>query len=489
MELLTTVLAFLLALAILIVVHEMGHYLVARRCGVKVLRFSVGFGRPLLRRQVGPDRTEWVISAIPYGGYVKMLDERDPDCLPMSEADKPRAFNRQSVGKRAAIVVAGPLANLLLAIALYWVINLVGTLEPVPYLGPPPAGTPAAQAGLADGDLVLAFNGSAVQSWSDLRWALLQGGVSGGGAGNGAGSGAGGGARLTVRDLDGREREVRLDLSSGRAGEIDDAWFDQLGMVHGAGSATIRGVLDGSVAAQAGLAAGDRIVTIDGTPVRTAAEVTRLVRASAGRPQTWEIIRANAAADVPENGVSGTDSTAPASSPAISRAGPPALEKRVLTPAAVTLEDGSTIGRVGIDFMQTRMVRYAPLPALLRAAGRTWDTSIFSLKMVGRMLDGRASWRNLSGPVSIADVAGQTARIGLIPYLSFLALVSISLGVLNLMPIPVLDGGQLLYYAVEVIKGSPPSVRTVELAQRLGVGMLLILTALALYNDLTRLLS
>jgi regulator of sigma E protease len=447
MELITTILAFLLALGILIVVHELGHYTVARRCGVKVLRFSVGFGRPLLRRVVGPDRTEWVIAAIPYGGYVKMLDEADPDCAPISKADLPRAFNRQSVAKRAAIVVAGPVANLLLAIALYWTINLIGTQEPAPYLGPPPAGTAAAQAGIVDGDIVTAFDGHSVRSWSDLRWALLQAGVTGGTA------------HLTVRDLDGQERELRLDLASARAGEIDDAWFEKLGVVRGGGRAIIRGLVADAVAAKAGLAEGDRIVSVDGAAVRTAADVTKLVRASAGREQDW---------DVEHDG----------------------REQHFrITPAVVTLDDGTKVGRVGIDFLELRTVRYGPVEGLTRAAARTWDTSIFSLRMVGRMLDGRASWHNLSGPVSIADVAGQTARIGPIAYMSFLALVSISLGVLNLLPIPVLDGGHLLYYAVEVVKGSPPSVRAVELAQRLGLGMLLLLTALALYNDLTRLLS
>ena len=447
MDLITTILAFLLALGILIVIHELGHYSIARQCGVKVLRFSVGFGRPLFRWVSGPDRTEWVVSAIPYGGYVKMLDENDPDCAPVSAADRPRAFNRQSVGKRAAIVVAGPFANLLFAILLYWLINVVGTVEPPAVLGPPPQGSPAAQAGLEDGDRVLDFDGRTIRSWSELRWALLQGGV------------AGLPVRLAVRDLQGRERTVRLDLSSGRTEDVDDLWFERLGVVRGAGSAVIRGLVANEVAAKAGLAVGDRIVAIDGVAVRTATEVTQRVRASAGQTQTWELERDGEA------------------------------QRRTITPGQVTLPDGRTIGRVGIDFLELQSVRYGPIEALERASQRTWDTSIFSLRMVGRMLDGRASWRNLSGPVSIADVAGQTARIGLIAYLSFLALVSISLGVLNLLPIPVLDGGHLLYYAVEILKGSPPSAHTVEVAQRIGVGMLILLTALALYNDLTRLLS
>lgn len=447
MELITTLAAFLLALGILIVVHELGHYSVARLCGVKVLRFSIGFGRPIWRRVVGADRTEWVIAAIPYGGYVKMLDENDPDCGPLPEAQKARAFNRQSVARRAAIVVAGPLANLLLAVALNWSVALIGTLEPPPYLGPAAAGTPAALAGLADGDLVLAVNEHPVRTWGDLRWQLLQAGMSGAMA------------RLDLRDLDGRERTAWLDLRAARTAEIDDAWFERFGVVRGAGGAIVRRLIPDAVAARAGLAQGDRIVSIDGAPVRTAAQVTELVRPHPGQAQSWEIERAG---------------------------------RRLrfeLTPAAVSAGDGTRYGQVGISFLQLLPVRYGPVEGLERAVDRTWETSIFSLRMVVRMVDGRASWRNLSGPVSIADVAGQTARVGLVPYLSFLAMVSISLGVLNLLPIPVLDGGHLLYYAAEVVKGSPPSARTIELAQRVGVGMLLLLTALALYNDLTRLLS
>jgi regulator of sigma E protease len=446
-NLLTTVPAFLLALGILIVVHELGHYAIARRCGVKVLRFSVGFGRPLWRKVRGDDRTEWVISAIPFGGYVKMLDENDPDCAPVPEAERARAFNRQSVGKRAAIVVAGPVANLLLAIALYWLINVIGTLEPSAYLGPPPAGSPAAQAGVADGDLVVQYDGQAVRSWNELHWSLLKGGLNGGFA------------DLRLRALDGSERSARLDLSSGGTQEVDEAWFERLGVVRGAGPAVIHGLAPGGAAANAGLAAGDRILAIDGTTVRSATEVRNRVRAGPGQAQDWEVEHAGERRHV------------------------------ALTPAALQEPDGSTIGRVGIDFQQMQTVRYGPGEALWRAGRSTWETSLFSLRMVGRMLDGRASWHNLSGAISVADVAGQTARIGVIAYLSFLALVSISLGVLNLLPIPVLDGGHLLYYAVEVVKGSPPSARTVEVAQRVGVGMLILLTALALYNDLTRLLS
>jgi len=447
LEFITTVLAFLLAVGILIVVHELGHYTVARLCGVKVLRFSVGFGKPLLRWVRGADRTEWVVCAIPYGGYVKMLDERDPDCPPVTPADQGRTFNRQSVARRSAIVAAGPTANLLLAIFFYWVINVTGTLEPPPVLGAPPPGSLAAKAGLAEGDVVTEFGGHGVRSWNDLRWDLVQGGL------------AGAVVTMRVRGADGSQRAVDLDLSGGRSVEVNDAWLDKVGLDRGPGRAIIRGLVPFEVAEKSGLAVGDRILAIDGAPVSTAADVTRRVQADPGKPQDWEIER---------------DAR---------------TEHRSVTPVALALPDGRTIGRVGIDFNDLQLVRYGPVEGLQRAVARTWDTTVFSLRMVVRMIDGRASLRNLSGPVTTAQVAGKTARIGVVAYLSFLALVSISIGVFNLLPIPVLDGGHLLYYAVEVVKGSPPSERAVELAQRLGVGMLMLLTALALYNDLARLLS
>ncbi len=447
MNFLSTVPAFLLALAILIVVHELGHYSVARRCGVKVLRFSVGFGRPLARWVVGTDRTEWVISAVPFGGYVKMLDENDPDCLPIAQADLPRAFNRQSVSKRAAIVVAGPAANLLLAIVFYWLVNMIGSLEPTPYLGSPPPGTVAAQAGVQDGDLVVQIDERSVRSWSDLHMALLQKGV------------RGGVAELHLRSVEGLEHTARLDLSNAATQEIDDVWFAHLGLVHGGGRAVVQGLDPKGVALGVGLAVGDRVLSIDGVAVRSSADLVERVLANGGQEQTWLIERGGARL------------------------------QRVLVPALVTLANGKQVRRVGIDLQELQTVRYGPFEALTRAADSTWDMSVLSLRMVGRMIDGRASWHNVSGVLTVADFAGQAARVGLVAYMSFLAFVSISLGVLNLLPIPVLDGGHLLYYAVEVVKGSPPSVRAVEVAQRVGIGMLVLLTALALYNDLTRLLS
>jgi regulator of sigma E protease len=445
MDFLTTILAFLVALGLLIVVHELGHFWIARWCGVKVLRFSVGFGRPLVRWVLGPDRTEWVIAAVPYGGYVRMLDEREAESGPIDPADLPRAFNRQSVARRAAIVVGGPAANILFAVLIYFVLNLIGTPDLRAVVGQPEPGTIAAQAGLVEGDLVLRIDDRPIRSWSDLRWALLRE--------------ASDRARpqIVVRDPNGAERILRLDLGSIDTDKIDADWFARIGVHPANAEPIVRAVAPGDPAALAGLQAGDRIVAIGTTEVKSAADVSRLVRAAAGRPLQFAIERDGRRLQIQ------------------------------ITPVETVVGD-QRFGRVGIDFRDAILVRDGPAQAVQHAVAKTWETSWFSLRMLGRMVVGHASWRNLSGPVTIADVAGQSARIGPVAYLSFLALVSISLGVLNLLPVPVLDGGHLLYYAIEVVTGSPPSPRWLELGQRVGIGLLVVLTALALYNDLTRLL-
>jgi regulator of sigma E protease len=446
MSTITTLLAFLVTLGVLIVVHEFGHYWVARRCGVRVLRFSVGFGRPIWKRIYCADRTEWVIGAIPLGGYVRMLDERDPDSGPAMLADLSRAFNRQPVAKRIAIVLAGPLANLLLAVGVYWILNISGTLEPRAVLAAPAAETIAARAGVRDGDEVTAMDGRAVRGFSDVRWKLLERAVDRATL------------EMTVRDAGGAERTVQLELAQLGPGEIDQTVFSRVGISLAEPQPIVRGLSTDSVAAQAGLRAGDRFISIDGQTTALSRDVSRIVRAAPGR---------NLEAVIERNGV---------------------RESVQLRPAAVPFE-GQTIGRIGVDFRDLVEVRYGPVESVGLAAERTWDTAIFSLRMLGKMITGEASWKNLSGPVTIADYAGQTARMGIVAYLSFLALVSISLGVLNLLPIPMLDGGHLLYYFVEILKGSPPADWVVEWGQRAGIGVLMMLTALALYNDLTRLLA
>ena len=446
MSALTTIAAFLVTLGVLIVIHEFGHYWVARRCGVRVLRFSIGFGRPIWKGIYGADRTEWVVAAIPLGGYVRMLDERDPDNSPALLRDLSRAFNRQPVAKRIAIVLAGPLANLLLAVAVYWLLNVSGTLEPRAVLGAPAAETIAARAGVREGDQVIAVDGAAVRAYSELRWKMLERAVDRAPA------------ELTLRGPGGGERIALLDLAQLGAGEIDQTVFARIGLGLAEPPPVVRQLSPDGAAAAAGLLPGDRFVSIDGEPIGRSRDVSRLVRAAPDSPLQVVIERDGR------------------------------RQTLVLRPAVVELE-GETIGRIGVDFRDLVEVRYGPVESVGLAVQRTWDTAIFSLRMLGKMITGEASWKNLSGPVTIADYAGQTARIGVVAYLSFLALVSISLGVLNLLPIPMLDGGHLLYYLVEIFKGSPPADWVVEWGQRAGIGVLVMLTALALYNDLTRLLA
>jgi regulator of sigma E protease len=450
MTLITTIIAFLVTLGILIVIHELGHYWVARWCGVKVLRFSVGFGRPIARWVRGRDQTEWVVSALPLGGYVRMLDERDPEIGPVSDADLPRAFNRQTVGKRIAIVLAGPVANLLLAIFVYWLLNVVGVFEPRAIVGTPPAASAAARAGVQPGDTVIDVDGEGVRSWNELRWLLLQRAVSGAPV------------ALEVEGADRRRRAVVLEPGPLVKGDVETDPVAHLGFVPYSGPPRIGRMADDSVAARAGLRTGDVVIEADGRPLRSARDLIERIRASAGTPLELLVERDG---------------------------GEVQLE---VTPARVNDEQGRSIGRIGAELSDRPplvKVQYGPFESIWLATQRTWDTSIFSLKMLGKMITGEASWKNLSGPVTIADYAGQTARIGLAPFLNFLALVSISLAVLNLLPIPMLDGGHLLYYLIEILKGSPPADWVQEWGQRAGIALLGLLTMLALYNDVMRLLT
>jgi regulator of sigma E protease len=453
MTLVHTAVAFIVALGVLIVVHEFGHFLAARLCGVKVLRFSVGFGRALATWRAGADRTEWVIAAIPFGGYVKMLDERE---APVAPAELPRAFNRQSVARRLLIVVAGPVFNFLFAIAVYAGLYMVGLPEARPVVAEPPAATLARAAGLRAGDLVRAIDGEPIATWQDLRWRVLQGALQR--------------ERLSLEVIDEHDRisALTLDLSEYPAAEIEGDAMERIGLaLYRPALAPVLGqVVAGGAAARAGLAAGDRVTHADGKPLATWDELVQAVRQRPQRPLRLRIERAGAVLEVE------------------------------VTPDAVSA-NGSRIGRIGAapEIPASRasrifvQVRHGPLSSLGHAVARTWDISAFSLKMLGKMLIGEVSWKNLSGPVTIADFAGQSAQLGWIPYLTFLALISISLGVLNLLPIPPLDGGHLMYYVFELLKGSPASERALELGQRVGIALLLMLMAFAFYNDLTRLFA
>ncbi|CAB3679423.1 MAG: RIP metalloprotease RseP [Achromobacter pulmonis] len=440
-----TLLAFAVALGSLIIFHELGHYWVARLCGVKVLRFSVGFGKVVLRRT---DRhgTEWALSALPLGGYVKMQDDAPAGA---SAAEAATAFNNKSVGKRIAIVAAGPIFNLILAVFLYAGLNLAGTQEPVAVIAPPAADTPAARAGLVAGDRILAIDGQEVASWSDARWRLMDLMATGGRARIEVGT-PGGGAQ---------QRELVLPANA-----MDPAGGDPLaaaGIRLAQPKPAVRVVNDGGEGKAAGLRPGDLILAVDGQPTPDTGALVKQIQESAGKTLALTLSREGAQVTVN------------------------------VTPRPETV-NGQVIGRLGVQLggdVPMVTVRYGVLDSLWQGTVRTWDTALFSLRMMGRMVTGDVSWRNVSGPVTIADYAGQTARIGIVAYIAYIALISISLGVLNLLPIPMLDGGHLLYYLVEIVRGSPPPARWIDIGQRAGIGLLASLMGLALFNDFTRLFT
>lgn len=447
----TTFLAFIVAIVVLVVFHEFGHYLVARWCDVRVLRFSVGFGRVVYSR-TGKDGTEWALSAIPLGGYVKMLDEREGE---VPEAELARAFNRKPVLQRMAIVVAGPVANLLLAVLLYWVLFIHGVQGIKPVLGEVAPDTAAAQAQLHEQDVLLAIDGTTVGSWQDARWMLLdlvlQGRT----------------AELEVRSAQGDTLQRSLSLSALSAADLDGDFMARLGLrpyqppIH-----PVIGELAADGAGQRdGLRTGDRVLRAEGVPVGSWRDWVEVVRAHPLRPMRVEIDRAGTALDL------------------------------TITPARVA-ENGVVFGRIGAspvidrDAYQALLteVSYPPLRALQEALRKTRETVVISLKMMARMVMGEVSMKNLSGPITIADYAGQSAEMGLGAYIGFLALISVSLGILNLLPIPLLDGGHLLYYAVEFFKGSPVPDALWEAGQKVGIVLLVTMMAFALYNDISRLI-
>ncbi len=452
----TTILAFLLTLGVLIAVHEYGHYRVAVACGVKVLRFSIGFGQVLWRRQKSPAHTEFVLSALPLGGYVRMLDEREG---PVAPHEQHMAFNRKPLSQRAAIVLAGPLANLFLAVLLYASSHWIGVEEPKAVLSAPAAGSLAERAGMRSGDWVQAWQNADgewvdLRSLSDLRWHVTQSLM------------AATPLQLQVSDVAGRSvRQLRLGLDELGTQEMDADLVKQVGLGGPYSEPVMGEVKAGGPAAAAGLRQGDRVLRVDGQAVGDAQALRERIRAAvqdgAGRPMVWQIER------------SGQVST---------------LD---LTPRAV--RDGDrTLGRVDAFIGAPAAlvtVQLGPIDGLVQGAQRTWEVSSLTIRMIGRMLIGEASLRNLSGPLTIADVAGQSVQQGLAYYLGFLALVSVSLGVLNLLPLPMLDGGHLMYYIFEALTGRPVSETWLARLQRGGIAVLLMMMSVALFNDVARLLG
>lgn len=444
-------LAFIGALGLLILFHELGHYWVARWCGVKVIRFSIGFGRPLISMKRGKDQTEWVICALPLGGYVRMLDEHEAN---VPEVDLPRAFNRQPLAKRSAIVAAGPIANLLLAFVIYVLVFWQGSMLPLPILGTPELGTPAEQAGIRNGDQILTVNGRPVKTWHDFRWLLLKEGATDQTLVIQVSTTSG---ELVQRSL------VLPTLMDAQGPDQDPLFQTGLRFYQPEHLPKIGKVMPDGAAARAGLRVGDDVLSVGVQPVDRWLEFVKIVRESPGKPLNLLVLRDGQTLHITVT-------------PEIQDAGERA------------------IGRIGVGVAEdpnmpqlNAELSYSLPEALLLAGQEVWEKSLFSLKMMGKMLLGQVSWKNLSGPMTIADYAGQTAKVGFDAYFKFLALLSISLGVLNLLPIPVLDGGHLMYHAIEAIKGSPVSDRALAIGQRIGMALIGVLMAFAIFNDLSRL--
>ena len=452
-----TLLSILFALALLIGLHEYGHYRVAKACGVKVLRFSLGFGHVVARWRKSPQDTEFTLGVIPLGGYVRMLDERDPACLPIAPEDRSRAFNNRPLLQRVAIVAAGPIANLLLAVLLLSMTAWIGSQEPRALIGSPAPGSLAERAGLRAGDLVLASSSDGT-NWDEVRSLyqaqsrLLEAAV------------AGTPLMFEVGDQDGHGRhQARLDTQALAGAEITQAVTRQLGL-QPYGEPVISALTPGEAGEKAGLRIGDRLQSIDGIVQTDQAGIVSTVRAALAGEQArtmhWQIERAGLSMELP-------------------------VQPRVKT------EGGETYPFAGVGFGAPQMVdvRYGLIEGLQYGVRRTWETSSLTLLMIKRIVLGEASVKNISGPISMASYAGQAAHAGLVAYLGFLAVISVSLGVLNLLPLPMLDGGHLMYYLFEGLSGRPVSEWWQQQLQRVGILVLLLVMGLALSNDVARMVQ
>jgi regulator of sigma E protease len=456
LEWLLAAVGFIIAIGILVSVHEFGHYWVARRLGIKVLRFSIGFGKPLWKR-IGrdADRVEYVIAGIPIGGYVKLLDEREGD---VPEADLPRAFTRQPVWKRIAVLLAGPAFNLIFAVFLYWILFTAGVPAPRSIVGDVEPDSIAAHAGLRFEDHIINVGGEPTDTWEEATLGILEDLTDDGVI------------HMRVRGVDGSERNLTLDAGN-RSRELTqpDALMSGLGfdIWRPRVPAVVATVVDDSAAARAGIKVGDEILKVDQQPIADFSELVARVKPYPGRDVTLEIRRDGQIVSVP------------------------------LT-IGESVEGGKTLGRIGVgpenkpiktgrtfDDM-VALQKYGVLVAAGKAATKTWDTSLFTVRILGRIVTGNVSLKAISGPISIAETAGFAIRQGWRFFLGILALISISLGVLNLMPVPILDGGQIVYQLAELVKGRPVSARAQELGHGIGIAVLILMMTLAFYNDITR---
>ncbi len=451
MDFLQGLIAFIVAIGVLVTVHEFGHFWVARKLGVRVLRFSVGFGKPLLRR-TGKDGTEYVIAAIPLGGYVRMLGEQDDE---VNEQNRHEAFNHKSLKEKSAIVIAGPLFNFVFAVIAYWLMFVVGIPGQIPQIGEIVPGSTADKAGMRVNEVITHINGNVTPTWSVTNSELLDAILSDN--------------RVIIRTRTMHQNLHQYILQIDDTSQLldDNGLLKNLGIISWQPPVWIGEVKAGGAAEEAGLMKGDRVLAVDGMPVSTWGQWVDYIRHRPNTELQVEIERAD---------------------------GELVLS---VVPKPVVSEEGEIIGLIGVgryipeEVLNAHRaeVKYGPITALAQAMSKTWEFSALTVRMLGRMLIGEASHKNISGPITIAQYTGIAAGLGWLEYIRILAIISISLGVLNLLPIPMLDGGHLLYYVIESVRGGPLSDQTYAIGQQIGIVILLLLMSLAFYNDFSRLLG